>query len=84
MESAISLIFLAVFFGIFYFLIIRPQKKRQQAHQALVRDLKRGDTAVTSGGICGVIKKVDKDTVILETEGETTLKVQKNSIVERN
>jgi len=83
MESAFSLIFLAVFFGIFYFMIIRPQKKRQQNHQTLVHALKRGDNVVSAGGICGVVKKVDKETVIVDTEG-VALKIQKNSIVERN
>ncbi len=83
MDALFSLVILVVFFAFFYFLIIRPQKKRQQQHQDLIRSLKRGDDVVTIGGICGVIRKVDKDTVVLETEGGTALKLQKNAIAER-
>ena len=83
METLFSLAILVVFFAFFYFLILRPQKKRQHQHQDLIRSLKRGDDVVTIGGICGVIRKVDKDTVVLETEGGTALKLQKNAIAER-
>lgn len=83
MESLVTFIPLVLLMVVFYFMLIRPQRKRQQQHQDLVRSIKRGDNVVTAGGICGVIKKVDKDTVLLETEGGTILKIQKPSIVER-
>jgi len=83
MESLFSLAVLGIFFAVFYFLIMRPQKKRQQAHQDLVRSLARGDRVVTAGGICGEIKKVNDDTIILESEEGTVLKLRKHSIVER-
>ncbi len=83
MESLVTFAPLVLLMVVFYFMLIRPQRKRQQQHQDLVRSLKRGDNVVSAGGICGVIKKVDKDTVVIETEGGTTLKMQKQSIVER-
>jgi preprotein translocase subunit YajC len=53
---------LVLIFVVFYFLMIRPQQKRQKEHQAMVRAAKRGDRIVTSGGIVGVITKaIDTD-----------------------
>ena len=51
-------------FVIMWFLIIRPQQKRVKAHQELVKNLRRGDTVITSGGITGKISKVIDDTEI--------------------
>ena len=45
------IVFLVFIFGLFYFLFIRPQRKRQKEHQQLVQELKRGDKVVTAGGI---------------------------------
>jgi len=45
------IIFLVLIFGMFYFLMIRPQRKRQKEHQQLIEELKRGDRVVTAGGI---------------------------------
>ena len=53
-----SLIPLILLFGIFYFLIIRPQQQRVKAHQAMVAAVKRGDTVVTAGGLIGKVSKV--------------------------
>ena len=51
---------------IFWFLIIRPQMKRQKEHQAKVQGLKKGDQVVTAGGLLGRIVKVDDDYVEVE------------------
>ena len=56
-----SLIPLILLFGIFYFLIIRPQQQRMKAHQAMVAAVKRGDTVVTAGGLIGKVAKVKDD-----------------------
>src|SRR3989338_7994503 len=45
-------------FGIFYFLLIRPQQKKQKEHQAMIDNLKKGDFILTTGGIYGVITNV--------------------------
>ena len=50
--------------AIFYFLIIRPQQKRVKAHQEMVRNLRRGDTVVTSGGLIGKVTKLINDTEV--------------------
>jgi preprotein translocase subunit YajC len=46
---------------IFYFLLLRPQQKRAKEHQELVKNLRRGDTVVTSGGLVGKVTKVVDD-----------------------
>lgn len=50
---------------IFYFLLIRPQAKRQKQHQQMLRQLKKGDRVVTSGGIHGVIVSIKENSNIL-------------------
>lgn len=59
------LIQLAAIFGIFYFLLIRPQQKQKQKHEAALRAIKRGDQIVTAGGIVGEVIHV-KETVAVE------------------
>jgi preprotein translocase subunit YajC len=50
-----------------YFLLLRPQQKRQKEHQELVKNLRRGDTVITSGGLVGkVTKVVDDDQIEVE------------------
>ena len=52
---------------IFYFLMFRPQQKRAKEHQELIKNLRRGDTVVTSGGLVGkVTKVVDEDQIEVE------------------
>src|SRR3954465_883101 len=54
-------------FVIMYFLILRPQQKRQKEHTELVKNLRRGDTVITSGGLVGkVTKVVDDDQIEVE------------------
>ena len=55
---------LFVIVAIFYFLFIRPQQKRVKAHQEMVRNLRRGDTVVTSGGLIGKVTKLISDTEV--------------------
>ena len=50
---------LVMIMGVFWFLLIRPQQKRLKDHQELVKNVRRGDTVVTGGGIVGKVHKVD-------------------------
>ena len=82
--SFIMLIVLVIaFVGIFYFLMIRPQRRRQQEHNRLIEGLKRGDKVVTAGGIYGQIDYIDEDTAILRLEGDSKLRVMKYSILRK-
>ena len=59
-----SLLPFVLIFVIMYFLILRPQQKRQKDHQALIKNLRRGDTIITQGGIVAKITKVIDDNEI--------------------
>ena len=63
----VQLLPFALIFVIMYFLILRPQQKRVKAHQELVKNVRRGDTVITNGGLVGkVTKVVDDDQIEIE------------------
>ena len=72
---------------VFYFFIMRPQKKQQRETQQMRDSIARGDTVVTAGGIIGVVITVKDDMVLLESSGDKTkIQVQKwaiSSILEK-
>ena len=74
------IIFLVFIFGIMYFLMIRPQRKRQKEHQKLIEELRRGDRVITAGGIYGVIESISEDSVVIKVESGTTMRVARNSV----
>jgi len=78
-----SVVFLLFFIAIFYFMLIWPQRRKQRQHRELIEELKRGDEVVTSGGIIGKVKKVNKDNIILEVEESMILRILKDAVVER-
>ncbi len=73
-------IFLAVMFGLFYFIMVRPQRKRQQEHQKLVAELNRGDRVVTAGGIYGVIESTSEDSIVIRVESGATIRLARGSV----
>jgi len=75
-----TMILFLLFFGLMYFVLIRPQRKRQKEHQQLVEELNRGDRVVTAGGIYGVIENISEDSVVIRVESENMLRVAKNSV----
>jgi preprotein translocase subunit YajC len=66
----VSLLPFVLIFVIMYFLILRPQQKRVKMHQEMVKNLRRGDTVVTSGGLIGKVTKVVDDEQIEVEIGE--------------
>ncbi len=74
------IIFLVLIFGVFYFLMIRPQRKRQREQQQLIAELTRGDRVITAGGIYGVIENISDDSVVIKVESGTTMRVAKSSV----
>ena len=65
---------------IFYFLLIRPQQKRQKEHQRLLSDLKTGDKVVTTSGIHGLIANVKDTTFLVKIADNVKIEVDKNAI----
>jgi len=77
------LIMLAVFGAIFYFMLIRPQRKRQAKMNELIGGLKRGDHVVTAGGIYGEIDAVGETAFVLTLEDGAKIRVAKASVTQK-
>ncbi|MGQ0678428.1 MAG: preprotein translocase subunit YajC [Actinomycetota bacterium] len=75
-----SLIMLALLMGVFYFILVRPQKKRLQEHSALLKAIEPGDEVVTVGGIYGFVNRVDKDEVWLEVAEGVEVRLTKQAV----
>ena len=71
---------MVVIFGAFYFLLIRPQQKKQKAHSALISALKVGDEVLTAGGILGKVTGVSDHYAIVSINENTEIKIQKSSV----
>ena len=74
------IIFLVLIFGVFYFLIIRPQRRRQKQHNELMLELKRGDKVITTGGIYGVVESLSDDSIVIKIESGATIRVARGSV----
>jgi len=74
------IIFLVLMFALVYFLIIRPQRKKQRQHEELLTELRKGDKVITSGGIYGQIESISDDSVVLKVESGTTIRVARGSV----
>ena len=67
-------------FGIFYFLLLAPMRKRQKQHQAMVEALKRGDRVVTNGGLMGEVAAVEEKVVHLKLADNVKVRVLRSAI----
>lgn len=72
---------LALIFVIMWFFMIRPQRKQQKELEKFRNSLKKGDKIVTIGGIYGIVDEIKDKTVLIKVDGETKLKVDRNSLV---
>lgn len=79
-SSLFQIIFLGGLFAVFYFLAIRPQRKRQKEHADMVAAIAKGDEVVTNSGILGKVNKVDDGYVVLQVADNVELKFQKAAI----
>jgi preprotein translocase subunit YajC len=80
--SLIDLWPLVVIFIAFYFLLIRPQQKKQKAHNEMVSALQVGDEVMTAGGILGRITGVSDHYAVVQISDNTEIKVQKSSVAQ--
>jgi preprotein translocase subunit YajC len=82
-EMFIQLLPFVAIFVIMYFLILRPQQKKVRDHQDLVKNIRRGDTVVTSGGLVGkVTKVVDDDQIEIEIADGIRVRQMKSMVSE--
>ncbi len=70
------ILMMLVMFGIFYFILIRPQVRKQKEHQALLSKLGKGDEVITRGGIIGKITGVSDDNLLLTLELQEKVRVR--------
>ena len=77
LQTLLPFLFMGV---LFYFLLIRPQQKRQKQHQQLLANLKTGDKVVTSSGIHGLIANVKETTFLLKIADNVKIEIDKSSI----
>ena len=78
-----SLIFIVFLFAIFYFLLIRPQKKRVEQHRKLIESVDPGDEVITIGGLYGKVRAIGDEEIELEVAPGTTLKFTKSAVARR-
>ena len=76
----ISFLPLIVLFGIFYFMLIRPQMKRSKEQRSMISALNRGDEVLTTGGILGRVESIAEQFVTLEIASGVVVKLQKQAI----
>ena len=67
-------------FLVLYFLIIYPQQRKQKRHREMLKELKKGDRVVTSGGLHGTVVNVKEDIVVLELDKKLNVDVEKSAI----
>jgi preprotein translocase subunit YajC len=76
MQAMQPIVMMLVMFGIFYFILIRPQVKRQKEHQAMLSKLGKGDEVITRGGVIGKITGITDDNVlVLELQEKVRVRV---------
>lgn len=75
-----TLIMVGLFFVFMYFMIIRPQMKRQKEHKKLLESLDKGVEVVTSGGVAGKIRQVGENFIVVEVSDGVEIRIQKNAV----
>ncbi|MDR2552695.1 MAG: preprotein translocase subunit YajC [Treponema sp.] len=79
-QSLLSLLPIVAIFAVFYFLIIRPQHKKQKETQKMLEALKKGDRVVSIGGIHGLIQNVREKTVIVKVDENCKIEFARSAI----
>ena len=78
-----NLIFIILLFAIFYFLMIRPQKKRMEAQRALIQSIEEGDEIVTMGGIFGTVRSVEDEEMQVEVAPGTSIRILRSAVARK-
>jgi preprotein translocase subunit YajC len=77
---ASPLVMMALIFAVFYFLIIRPQQKRQQALRDMITQLKAGDKVITTGGILATVKQVKEKSLLVMSADKSILEISRSAV----
>jgi preprotein translocase subunit YajC len=74
------LIILAALAAVFWFLLVRPQRRRQAAHRSLVAGIAIGDEVITAGGVFGTVRTIAEDHIVLEIAPGTEIRLAKEAV----
>ncbi|GGF07066.1 MULTISPECIES: preprotein translocase subunit YajC [Halobacillus] len=83
MDTLLGLLPIILMFVIFYFLLIRPQQKKQKQVQNMQSELQKGDRVITIGGLHGTIHAIDEGTLIVSVQDGSQLKFDRSSVREK-
>jgi preprotein translocase subunit YajC len=76
-----QLIMLGIFAVVFYFLLLRPQMKRQKEQKVLMDSLQKGDEVVFAGGLIGTVQKVEGDFAVIALANNIEVKIQRSAVI---
>jgi len=82
MSSLTGMLPLVLMFVVLYFVMIRPQMKRQKEHRAMVEALSKGDDVATSGGILGRVVDLDEQFLFIEIATGVKVQIQRSAVVQ--
>ncbi len=78
-----QMLLLLVIFGIFYFVLIRPQQKQQKEFKKMLDNLKKNDQVVTVGGVHGTIVNLKDKTLVIRVDDNTRLEIDRTAVARR-
>lgn len=78
-----QLLLMVVIFAVFYVIVVRPMRKKQQAIESMLEQLKNGDQVLTSGGIFGTVVGVSDDSIQLRVADSVKIRVAKTAVTQR-
>ncbi len=81
-DMLMSILPLVLIFVVFYFLLIRPQQKKQKVHREMLKNVGRGDEIVTSGGVIGKVIRTRDDQILVEIAPDVRVKVMRTGVSE--
>ena len=82
MTSMMSMLPLLLMFAVLYFIMIRPQMRKQKEHRAMIDALAKGDEVVTLGGLLGKVAQLDENQVSLEVASGVQVRVQRSAVAQ--
>jgi len=81
-SSLMSMLPLLLMFVVLYFVMIRPQMKRQKEHKTMLESLAKGDEVATSGGLLGKVTQLSEQQVGLEIAGGVIVQIQRSAVIQ--
>ena len=81
-STLVSLLPLVLMFVVLYFIMIRPQMKRQKEHKSMIEALAKGDEVVTAGGVLGKVSKIGETYLHVEVSNGVELQIQRSAVVQ--